>query len=319
MRKSWKEESGSAIIIVAMALTVIMTAAALVLDIGAAYVDASDAQNAADAIALSVGSYLPIEQNDETAKNEMKCAANEYARKNEIYNFDINTITFGNLVNGKYNSVTICVTKVSTTKIAGIIGVENIILVKSATVSAKAVGAISGAVPIGITEEAFDTAISTGHTTHIVLKVGGGDGENGFYGFIVLDDSNGNAVLLEKWFKYGYEGTNYVGETHMIATGNKTSVARDGVAYRLSLCPHYAGYGGCTIEHFDESCSRIVYILIYKFVDYRTVEVVGFAPFLLEPSSKDDEIQGSFIDINISYADQLSEKNCGTFTYRLTN
>lgn len=313
-----KDETGISAIITALVMTIILTAAALTIDIGSAYVEASNAQNAADAIALSIGRYLPVEEHDETKKTEIKNAAKEYAQKNGIYNFKTEDIIFSNLKNGKYTSVSVSVSKTSKTKLAGVIGVDNIDVKKDATVSAVPVGAVMGAVPIGITEDAYDYAVETGNTDHMVLKVGGGDGVNGFYGFIVLDDSNGNAMILEKWLKYGYPGVNYVGEILSVATGDKTSAARDGVEYRLSLCNHYVGYGGCKKEHFVETCPRIVFVLIYRFVDYRTVEVVGFAPFLLEPSEHDDEIQGSFVDINISYTDCIADKDFGTYTYRLT-
>lgn len=318
MFKILKDETGISAVITALVMTVLLTATALALDIGAAYVEASNAQNAADAIALSVGNFLPVEQYDDVKKSKAIKSASEYAEKNGVYNFKAEDVIFCNLEEGSYNSITINVQKTSLTKFAGIIGVENIEIVKSATVSALPIGSVEGAVPIGITEEAYDIAIATGNTEHIVLKVGGGDGVNGFYGFIVLDDSNGNANILEKWFKYGYPGENYVGEQLSIATGDKTSVARDGVLYRLSLCNHYVGYGGCTTEHYVEDCSRIVIVLIYRFVDWRTVEIVGFAPFILESSARDDEIQGSFLNMNISYTDRISDKKCGAYTYRLT-
>ncbi|OGO89259.1 MAG: hypothetical protein A2Y15_09865 [Clostridiales bacterium GWF2_36_10] len=318
MGKFIKDETGISAIITALVMTIILTATALALDIGAAYVDASYAQNAADAIALSIGEYLPVEQNDQSSKTMILAAANEFALKNGVYDLKTEDVIFCGLEDGKYKSVSVSVKKTSVTKLAKIIGVDNIKITKSATVSSKPVGSIKGAVPIGITEDAYDTAMATGNTQHVILKVGGGDGVNGFYGFIVLDDSNGNAVVLEKWMKYGYEFENYVGEILPIATGDKTSVVRDGVNYRLSLCNHYVGYDGCKVAHYVEDCPRVVFVLIYRFVNTNTVEIVGFAPFILEPSNKDDEIQGSFLDINISYTEKITEKDCGTYTYRLT-
>ncbi|HBL83479.1 MAG: hypothetical protein A2Y17_10605 [Clostridiales bacterium GWF2_38_85] len=317
MKRLLKNESGASAIIVALVMTLILTASALALDIGAAYVEASNTQNAADAIALSVGRYLPVDENDSLKINIVLNAASEYAQKNEVENFYPENVIFGDVKDGKFTSVTISVSKTSETRLAKIIGVDNIEILKSATVSARPVGSITGAVPLGITEEAYNNVISTGED-HVIIKVGGGDGDTGFYGFVVLDDSNGNAALLEKWLKYGYEGENYVGQSLPVATGNKTSAARDAVEYRLSLCNHYVGYGGCIIDHYVEDCPRVMYILIYSFTDSRTVQIVGFAPFLLEGSPSDDEIQGSFIYTNISYTDRISEKDFGIYTYRLT-
>jgi Flp pilus assembly protein TadG len=318
MLKFLKDETGISVVITALVMTVLLTFAALTVDIGAAYVKASEAQNAADAIALSVGNYLPLNLDDEAAISKAKAAAYEYAEKNGAKNFNADNVSFGDVQNGKYRSVSVSVDKQSSTSFARIIGVDNINIIKSATVSAENAGSVYGAVPIGIVEDTYDNAIAAGSTQHVKLKVGGGDGDTGFYGFIVLDDSKGNAVVLEKWLKYGYEGTNYVGQLLPVATGNKTSTARDGVAYRLSLCNHYAGMGGCTLEHYVDDCPRIVYVLVYKFVDTRTVQIVGFTPFLIEACGSDDEIQGSFIDVNISHADETSEKDCGLYTYRLS-
>ena len=318
MRRFIKSETGASIIIVAFAMTLILTSAALALDIGAAYVDASQVQNAADAIALSVGKYLPVKIDDQAGKNLIINTAIDYAIKNKVDAFEAGNVVFGNFKNGKYTSVTVNVSKTSITKLAGIIGVDNIAVERKATVSAVPAGALKGAVPMGINENAYIHAMETGETEHIKLKVGGGSGDIGFYGFIVLDDSNGNSNVLEQWFKYGYPGTNSVGEILDVATGNKTSVARNGVNHRLSQCNHYPELGGCTTERYNDSCSKIIHVLIYRMVDSKSVEIVGFATFLLEPSDSDDEIQGTFIDANVSFSGIVSDKDFGTYTYRLT-
>jgi hypothetical protein len=318
MKRFFKDEKGASAIIIAFAMTFILAVSALVMDIGAAYVDASSAQNAADAIALSIGKYLPVEENDVSKKAIIINTAKEYALKNKVDGFDSDNLTFGDLSDGKYKSVSVTVTRVSITRLAGIIGVDNIEINKSASVSAVPAGTIRGAVPMGISEEAYDTAMETGQYEHVKLKVGGGGGENGFFGFLVLDDSNGNANVLEQWFKFGYPGTNSLGDTLRVATGNMTSVARNGVDYRLSQCNHYAGQGGCTPEHYDNDCSKVIYVLIYRMVDSKNVEVTGFAAFLLEESVTDDEILGTFLFKNTAYSDLVAEKDYGVYTYRLT-
>lgn len=316
--KHINDETGASALITALVLTIVLTAAAMTVDIGSAYIDSSEAQNSADAIALSVGRHLPVKDSDEIKKSSIISEAMGYAQKNGICDKKKVNIEFCGLKDGKYEALNVKVKKTYITKLAGIIGVDSIEVEKSATVSAKPAGKFSGAIPIGITEETYDYAIRTGNTENVVLKVGGGDGSNGFYGFVVLDDSSGNANILEKWMKYGYEGENYVGQQLPVATGNKTSVAMNGVEYRLSLCEHFIGYGGCNTEHYNQNCGRIVCVLVYRFIDDRVVEVVGFTPFLLEQSEQQDEIQGSFIDINISYSDSVSDKDFGTYTYRLT-
>lgn len=318
MLKFIKNETGVSAVLTALVMTVLLSFTALALDIGTAYVGASGSQNAADAIALSLGKYLPIAENDADVIALAKADACEYARKNHAENFSADNVVFNDLQDGKYRSLSVTVDKRCPTTFARIFGIDHVGVAKSATVSTVNVGAVSGAVPIGIVEQTYYDAVASGKTSHITLKVGGGEGDTGFYGFIVLDSSNGNAKLLEKWLNYGYDGTNYVGQFLPVATGNKTSAARNGVEYRLSLCSHYQGMGGCTTEHYVVGCPKIVYVLVYSFVESRTVEIVGFAPFLIEPSDKDDEIQGSFLNIVIPATEIISEKDFGLHTYRLT-
>ncbi|MDD4476440.1 MAG: pilus assembly protein, partial [Eubacteriales bacterium] len=205
MWKFLKDESGESAVVVALSMTAILAMAALVLDIGMAYVEASSAQNAADAIALSVGRYLPVSQNDETKLNQIINEANKYAVKNGLTNFKAEDLVFEKVSNGKYRSLSVKVEKISETRLVKVIGVDDIKITKSASVSAVPTGSVSGAAPIGLTEEVYDAAIASGQTDHLTLKVGGGEGVNGFFGLIVLDGSNGNANVLEKWLKYGYE------------------------------------------------------------------------------------------------------------------
>ena len=318
MRKILKDESGESAVVVALMMTVILAMAALVLDIGMAYVEASSAQNAADAIVLSVGRYLPVSQNDNIKMNTIITEAKKYAEKNGLTNFKAEDLSFEKLANGKYSSLSVNVEKVSITRLAKIIGVEDITITKSASVSTVPTGAVSGAAPVGLTEEVYDAAIASGHTNHLTLKVGGGDGVNGFYGLIVLDGSNGNANVLEKWLKYGYEGTNYVGQVLPVATGNKTSAVKSSVDFRMASCNHYVGYGGCTPEHYVKNCSRVMYIPVYRVNPDRTIIAIGFTAILLEGSDDQDEIQGSLINVNVSYFDKISDKDCGIYTFRLT-
>lgn len=63
-------------------------------------------------------------------------------------------------------------------------------------------------------------------------------------------------------------------------------------------CTHFGaqtGGEGCTIEHFDPSCPRIVKVPIYSTDTSNTVVVNGFAAFLLESQTNDGYITGSFL------------------------
>jgi hypothetical protein len=178
-------------------------------------------------------------------------------------------------------------------------------------------GSVFGGVPIGITGDAYRNAVSAGQTEHIIFKSGGGSGENGFFGFVVLDGSNGNAAAMADAMKYGYQGEVSINDTIPVATGNMTSVVQQAVEYRMSLCTHYTEYGGCTAGRFVEGCPRIMYLMIYEFIDTRTVRLTGFAGIILERSQNADEIQGSLVSLNVSYTTYTSDSDCGLYTFRL--
>ncbi len=317
LTKLFRPEDGISAIFVALTLSGLLAISSLTIDMGLAYVDASKIQNVADAVALSLGQYLPVGEEDQEKKALIVAKAIEYARKNDYEDLTEDDISFSGLVSGKYRSLTVTVSKTSTTYLAKVVGIDDITTEKTAAVSAVPAGSITGGVPIGISSKAYTDAVSSGQTEHVVFKDGGGSGENGFFGYIVIDGSNGNAAALLNFFEHGYQGEVKIGDTLPTATGNKASVARKGVAYRMSACCHNRSSGGCTVDCYVEGCPRIMYVLIYDFINSSTVKVKGFAAIILEESDDADEIKGSFINLNVSYTNYTSDTDCGIYTYRL--
>lgn len=312
----FEKEDGQITIIVALIITTLIAVTALVVDLGTAYIQTSHAQNAADAVALSAGKQLPIPETNTVGVEALKNTAIEYAKKN---GFDITPDDIQlTLQNGLYNKLTVRIHTVAETKLAAVIGISHINVSRSASVSLSPAGRITGAVPIGITEETFQNAIDTGQTQHLTLKYGGGDGVNGFFGFVVLDKSNGNANILLNWMQYGYPGENYVGELLPTATGNKVSAADQGFTYRYQHCTHFLGMGGCNINHYVEDCPRIVKVLVYYQNNRDEVEVKGFAPFILESTSNDGEVVGSYVKMQMPPLGQESTKDCGSYNIHLS-
>jgi len=67
-----------------------------------------------------------------------------------------------------------------------------------------------------------------------------------------------------------------------------------------------------------ENCPRVMSFMIYEFIDSTTVKVNGFSAFILEHSENEDEIQGSFINLNVPYTSYTSDIDGGIYTYKLT-
>jgi len=311
-------EDGSSAIIVAFLITGILTMASLTIDIGLAHTEASKIQNIADAVVLSLGSYLPLEENDTAGKALVISKAGEYALKNGYENFSPDEISFGEPEGGRYMSLSVRLQKTSETYLAKLVGMDSITVSKSAQVNVVPAGALKGCIPIGITKSSYTEAAESGIMEHIVFKEGGGGGVNGFFGFIVIDGSNGNSAALLNTLQYGYPGEVCSGDTFPAATGNKASVAKTGVEYRMSLCRHFPESGGCTVDHYVEDCPRVAYVLLYDFVNTRTVRVEGFAAIILEQSESADEIQGSFISMNVPYTPYTADTDTGIYTYKLS-
>ncbi|MDD4689586.1 MAG: Tad domain-containing protein [Eubacteriales bacterium] len=317
MRGFLKNEDGAVVVIIALVMTVLMAMAALTIDIGYAYVVASETQNTADAACLSVYEFLPVGIWDTKCKNQIIERIIEYGKKNGVDNIESNDIIFGNDRDGYYYSVSVYVNKEVETNLARVIGVENIKVKKKATASALPAGGVIGAVPIGVNKGTFEN--SKGSNDSVTLKFGGGDGVNGYYGYMVLDGANGNSYILEKWLKYGYPGENYVGQVLPTASGNKASVAKDGVQYRMSLCTHYKTDGGCTKQHYVESCPRIMNVLIYDLIDSDKVKIIGFAPFILEYADEADVIKGAYLKMPVQQNNgTVGDEDFGGYVLKLT-
>ena len=312
-----EREDGASIIIVALIMTTLLVFASLSIDMGMAYAMAARIQNTADAVALSIGRYLPVAENDTVQKSEIVTKAKEYAKKNGYENLTEDDIIFSNLQSGKYMSVSVNLSTTSKTYLAKFAGVDEITSEKSATVSAVPAGSITRGVPIGVSADTYYNAVQTGQTEHLILKGGGGSGVNGFFGFVILDGSNGNAADMRNIMRYGYQGETYVGAILPVATGNMTSVVKDGIYYRYNQCSHFRHSGGCTSHHYVEDCPRVMCFVVYEFIDTRTVMVTGFVPFVLELAPENDQIQGSLIDMNISYTTRTSDIDYGLYTFRL--
>jgi hypothetical protein len=297
--RKFREEDGVTAIIVACSITLLLTFGALILDMGGAYLQIAKLQTAADAAVFSAGVLLPIKADDTLKMNEIINTAKEYAQKNGINNLDDVSVTLGGLSSGFYRTLEVKIDNTYQLHLAKVIGKHSVNINRDAVITIIPVSGLKGVAPIGIDVNELTYAVNTGNTNNIVLKYGGGDGLEGHFGFVVLDGSNGDANTLLDWMKNGYGYTLNVGYQLPNASGNKASVAKKGVDYRLSLCTHYTEYGGCSVEHYNVNCPKIIKALVYRSIDSDTVEIVGFAPFLIESVDNKANIYGSYLNMTI--------------------
>ncbi|MBK5244584.1 MAG: hypothetical protein JJE18_06105 [Eubacteriaceae bacterium] len=304
------EESGAVVVIVAVALVVFMSLLALVIDLGIAYLDTGEIQKAADAAVYSAGRQLPVDTEDTPAINAIKDSAIHYASLNGSQNLTRDNISLGKSVRNKFTDkyqfteLKVTITKSVPMVFAKTFGVNSIDISRSAAAKLSPVNRTTGLAPIGLTKTDMEARIASNQLTqltHVTLKYGVHDGAQSFFGALDLDGQGGGANDYRIWIAQGYEGEISVGDVLLKEDGAMKTPTYQGFITRYNGCTHFGaqtGGDGCTIDHFDPNCSRIVKVPIYSLgVDKNTVVVEGFAAFLLESQTNDGFITGSFINI----------------------
>ncbi len=296
LNKIRHEECGASTILVVITLTALLVFTAFAVDYGIAYFNTSKLQNAADSATLAATKLLPVDVTDESAIALVKETAVDYANKNGNYPISVDNIVLGDPLYGRYTSVRVSIPCQISTTFAKIIGVNTFSFERRAKAIIAPSLAANDCVPLGVDYLELKQAIDSGKTEHIYLKYGGGGGTIGSYGAIDLDGvKGGGAKDFESWLMYGYSGTIYAGETLLpVEKGNMAGPTEDAIALRYSQCTHFTGSGGCTAEHFDPDCPRVITVLVIQKVGTQYVRVMGFAEFVIEGITK-DEVLGSYV------------------------
>lgn len=299
------QESGSVVVLVAIALTALLGLCAIVTDIGLMYAQKAHLQNSVDAAALAGVQELP---NDPTAAAQK---AGNYAAQNGVSNV---TVEFG----ANNTKIIVSATQQVPTYFARILGITE----EQISVTAKAIMVpptkLAGAVPLSIQEQ--DLA----YGQRYVLKSGGGSGtlswyfdENvnnkakkadgtssdtsgtsGWYGALELSGTGANTYEVD--LANGYQGILYVGQIVDVEHGNMSGPTEDAINTRLSrdTCePHN------TFSNYRRDAPEIIYVPIVRIISengssVQQVQIVGFAAFFLEGvagNGNDSVITGWFI------------------------
>jgi Flp pilus assembly protein TadG len=294
-----RNEKGNTLIIVAFSMVFIIGFLALVIDIGLAYLTTGEQQKAADAAVYSAGRLLPINTSDTTKINQIKDSAVHYASLNGFSDLTRDDVTLGTVRNNQYTDIRVSVDETVPMYFAKIFGINSLDTSRTAVAKLSPVISSTGVVPIGLTKDEMDARIASNNLTHVTLKYGVHGGSTSFFGALDLDGQGGGASDYRIWIAQGYNGQISVGDVLLEETGNMVGPTYQGFTTRYSACTHYgaqSGGTGCTADHFDPSCPRIVTVPIYSMgTDKHTVIVKGFAAFLLENQTNDGYITGSFL------------------------
>jgi acid phosphatase family membrane protein YuiD len=159
----------------------------------------------------------------------------------------------------------------------------------SAAAAAQSVAALRGAAPLGVVWRDF----VFGQVYD--LKVGGGSGEQGWYGALDLGGKGGGAEEYRRYLTHGWEGLLSVGDKVPLKTGNMSGPTEQAIRNRLDRCTHVPT---CTHTQFAPNCPRLLIVPVVAPPQKRQVEVLGFAGFFIEglPGSGNESfIRGRFV------------------------
>jgi len=283
----FQQESGQSLLIILLAITALITAAATVTDLGVAYVKTAQTQTAVDAAVLAAGLTLPIKSGDTTGITKATSVAEEYLTKNGVSDTSQTTVTLGDLSGGMYYSVYVNQPASVDTAFAKIFGVDTITFQRDARAKVVTCTALSDLVPLSIQQSVLEQLIADGKSQHAILKYGLKDEnvDNGAFGAIDLDGvKGGGANDYTNWLANGYESKLTVGTVLPIEAGNMTGPTYAGIVSRYNACTHYPSEGGCKLTKYVDDCPRVMKIAVIEYTDssHKYVRIKGFAAFVLE-------------------------------------
>ncbi len=299
-----KSESGTVILLTALAMVALCGIVGLAVDGGSLYITKAKMQNAVDAAALA-GSQLLYEDNI-LAKN----IAEEYIEKNGFNKDDFNIS-----ISESDKSIVVEGLKEVDFTFVRVLGIHQSMVKASATAISGPITSIdNGLRPLAIYDENLE------YGKHYTLKYGANDGETGNYGFVRLGDSG--ATQVAENLTYGYNGKIKKGDDIQSETGNLSSNAiRKAVNDLIDNCTH-----GCTYNNYQEGCSRLIAVPVFdppvpNGAGWK--EVTGFAMFILDPTKITTpyghaEITGYFIEYTTSGDIDSSQTDNGLRGVKLT-
>lgn len=287
-KKFFGDEQGSAIIILAMGLSVFLGFVALVADLGALYFNDSKVTNGVDAAVLAGAQELPYNPSQAIAK------AKAYAEANGLdgTKLDVEVFSDNKKIKAHYE-------KEVNFLFAGVLGVNKGQVGHTAIAEVAPIIGVGGAAPLGIPEHDFNFG------ELYTLKVGAGDTgiidddiSPGWFGALALG-GNG-ASNYETNLTYGYSGALSLGDIIPVENGNMSNPTKRAIDYRIAEDKHIPN---CTVENFVRGCSRLLVIPVIEAVDSQKVKVIGFAMFLVdevEGQGNESYIKGKFVKNVIS-------------------
>ncbi|MFZ5754763.1 MAG: pilus assembly protein TadG-related protein [Bacillota bacterium] len=300
-RKMIGEERGSALVLIALALTVLLSSVALVTDVGIIFLNRIQVANAADAAALAGVQALPDD------KTRAELLAEEYGVKNNVPDIVVE-------VTEDRREIKVTAQRTTNLLFARVMGHNSTLAQAQARVKLEPLTGVKGIVPLGIEEQ----VLIFGETYILKYAAGsepGGEYHSGWLGILALQGPG--AKLYEEDLMYGFDQEVKVGDLLNIQTGNISGKTQSGVQYRIDRCKHTPA---CTPDHYEKDCPKILLVPMIKPYNSKQVQVMGFAAFLVEAVAgmgNENYITGQFLYHTISGASSPTGPDNGIYAPRL--
>lgn len=159
LKKFYKKEEGSILVLVALLMTVLIGMSALVLDLGLAYTYKSNLQKALDSTALAAVRELPAVDTSSAKWTNAKDAAKKYAELNGALNLtdgDIIPVYENNIPSNKIIGIKIKGNTEVIYNFARIFGANSKVLNSSATAKLLTVKGMTGLLPLAMPQAVMD-------------------------------------------------------------------------------------------------------------------------------------------------------------------
>lgn len=275
--RGFKNEKGFSQVILALTLTVLLGAAALVIDVGVAMAERINLSNGLDAAALAGGQELPADSNKATQVVEQYLTAN---------GIDPNTVDIS--IYDDDRRLTLVGSKVVTNRFARVLGINSTTVNADVTIMVGPASSVQGGLrPLAISDQPLV------YGQQVMLKEEGGDGTNGNYGAVAFGADRGASVFRE-YLENGYPGVIQVGDIIDTEPGNMASSIS--TVKNVISSDAYA-----TFDDYERNSPRVWTIPVvdnWEVSGRDEVTVIGFAQFFIEDiknKAGQAEITGRFI------------------------
>lgn len=282
VKRVLREEHGATVVITAVAFAILLGFTALAVDAGVLFVEHTKLARAADAAVLAGAQELPDTGRAVTA-------ARDYAQRNGI-----DTANLSVVFSSDNKQITVNASKDVNLYFARIFGRSTSLVHGRAVARIAPVKTVNGIVPVGINEILLPLTVGQEY----LLKAGAHEHVLGWRGVLEYPGENGATDYRNCSFN-GYSGVVKINDLVSKAAGNMSGPTAQGLQERINACR-----SGCTWDHYEPGCPRVVIVPIYRDLSPQNqVEIAGFAGVFLERvegNGEDSQVYATYINYSFS-------------------